>query len=310
MPPERAHPRPCGEHSSSLSLPITPSGSSPPVRGARHPDRQLLQPRGLIPARAGSTVGRCGQGCGAWAHPRPCGEHERIWAVTGVDTGSSPPVRGALEALEPDIPCSGLIPARAGSTHGIMGTTTRSRAHPRPCGEHSALSRPDSRGQGSSPPVRGAPTAAEPPAHVPGLIPARAGSTQPPHRPSAWPRAHPRPCGEHVVFKAILPIVSGSSPPVRGAPEVQFTFPSRTGLIPARAGSTYPFSISPIASGAHPRPCGEHRLTSHGGRMHLGSSPPVRGAHLLTWGFIPYTGKIGLLWSQSLRPEYTINNCS
>ena len=132
-----AHPRPCGEHSSSLSLPITPSGSSPPVRGARHPDRQLLQPRGLIPARAGSTVGRCGQGCGAWAHPRPCGEHERIWAVTGVDTGSSPPVRGALSIVELLIFAFGLIPARAGSTILSLDLLVCSWAHPRPCGEHS-----------------------------------------------------------------------------------------------------------------------------------------------------------------------------
>ena len=188
MPPERAHPRPCGEHSSSLSLPITPSGSSPPVRGARHPDRQLLQPRGLIPARAGSTVGRCGQGCGAWAHPRPCGEHERIWAVTGVDTGSSPPVRGA--------PYSALI------------------------------------------------------------------------------------------------------------------FSSAAGLIPARAGSTRVADHLGVRFRAHPRPCGEHGAGRRIANPHRGSSPPVRGAHLLTWGFIPYTGKIGLLWSQSLRPEYTINNCS
>ncbi len=104
--------------------------------------------------------------------------------------------------------------------------------------------------------------------------------------------------------------ILGSSPPVRGAQSKVRGRMLLLGLIPARAGSTQSNYTHNVAIGAHPRPCGEHWVDSLHVLVEAGSSPPVRGAHLLTWGFIPYTGKIGLLWSQSLRPEYTINNCS
>ena len=122
--------------------------------------------------------------------------------------------------------------------------------------------------------------------------------------------AHPRPCGEHRSDSLAVMVPAGSSPPVRGAHEVEDVSDDGLGLIPARAGSTSLQSWNSEQTRAHPRPCGEHDILDPSGRVVLGSSPPVRGAHLLTWGFIPYTGKIGLLWSQSLRPEYTINNCS
>ena len=141
---------------------------------------------------------------------------------------------------------------------------------------------------GSSPPVRGARHERSCLTPRGGLIPARAGSTAATPAASAAAGAHPRPCGEHHVREIPQNAPPGSSPPVRGA---------------------HPLMM-PTDWAAHPRPCGEHVLNFMAMDYHQGSSPPVRGAHLLTWGFIPYTGKIGLLWSQSLRPEYTINNCS
>ena len=163
---------------------------------------------------------------------------------------------------------------------------------------------------GSSPPVRGAHLGDAHVRSVLGLIPARAGSTacSAGGPPAGW--AHPRPCGEHVPKRLSQSVQAGSSPPVRGARRQIVSENPHQGLIPARAGSTKFLARLMTDCGAHPRPCGEHRESCHLYRLEAGSSPPVRGAHLLTWGFIPYTGKIGLLWSQSLRPEYTINNCS
>ena len=184
------------------------------------------------------------------------------------------------------------------------------RAHPRPCGEHNDGVLRYVHHQGSSPPVRGALAPARQGRCRSGLIPARAGSTRIRGLPDPAPRAHPRPCGEHERGVCQKRLGVGSSPPVRGALQLQAWGQWPTGLIPARAGSTAVVRHELGAIRAHPRPCGEHTGLRYVRVAVRGSSPPVRGAHLLTWGFIPYTGKIGLLWSQSLRPEYTINNCS
>ena len=158
--------------------------------------------------------------------------------------------------------------------------------------------------------MRGAPKAICGAGAPAGLIPARAGSTFRRSDSSSPNRAHPRPCGEHTPAAARIERPTGSSPPVRGAHKIGCTLEKCRGLIPARAGSTIATKFRHWDSRAHPRPCGEHFRWIMFATTRWGSSPPVRGAHLLTWGFIPYTGKIGLLWSQSLRPEYTINNCS
>ena len=111
------------------------------------------------------------------AHPRPCGEHAHSGAADLFRSGSSPPVRGAqfLNPLARIL--GGLIPARAGSTRCLHANDRLSRAHPRPCGEHTLTDKPDVKRGGSSPPVRGAQENGLEPCHQSGLIPARAGST-------------------------------------------------------------------------------------------------------------------------------------
>ena len=132
--------------------------------------------------------------------------------------------------------------------------------------------------RGSSPPVRGAPLRELQVRRSAGLIPARAGST-------LWltwlrrlPRAHPRPCGEHIAAILGVEPAWGSSPPVRGALMICSAPPIRCGLIPARAGSTKLPILPRNSARAHPRPCGEHVNLSRGSRIVEGSSPPVRGA--------------------------------
>ncbi len=52
------HPRMCGEHLPDVSLAVPLPGSSPHVRGARPCLPLVAEPCGIIPACAGSTVGR------------------------------------------------------------------------------------------------------------------------------------------------------------------------------------------------------------------------------------------------------------
>ena len=51
-----------------------------------------------------------------WAHPRACGENERIGRNDYRLAGSSPRVRGKLRAAQVGVRMSRLIPARAGKT--------------------------------------------------------------------------------------------------------------------------------------------------------------------------------------------------
>ena len=236
--PPGAHPRPCGEHSLLQMRSLLHLGSSPPVRGAQHVHIPEPAPRGLIPARAGSTVGCTGGRVCRWAHPRPCGEHSLLQMRSLLHLGSSPPVRGAQHVHIPEPAPRGLIPARAGSTVGCTGGRVCRWAHPRPCGEHESARVAEWVEPGSSPPVRGALQEINAPHAYRGLIPARAGSTSAASRTVARHRAHPRPCGEHGRLAPPQHASAGSSPPVRGAPYHRNRHLVCCGLIPARAGST------------------------------------------------------------------------
>ena len=255
----RAHPRPCGEHGAWIFGTATILGSSPPVRGARY--QRLRQPAGcgLIPARAGSTLWFSSMVLFYWAHPRPCGEHTVTETRENITAGSSPPVRGALASTLGLSISSGLIPARAGSTAMTIVFKLSQRAHPRPCGEHGSDHSTTRAVSGSSPPVRGAHRCAGLVNTPAGLIPARAGSTRPCPMPLASIWAHPRPCGEHPLWRRRALPLRGSSPPVRGARRRAEPYDRNPGLIPARAGSTSFFPRACCGVWAHPRPCGEHQ---------------------------------------------------
>ena len=105
--------------------------------------------------------------------------------------------------------------------------------------------------------------------------------------------AHPRPCGEHYQVDQVIELEQGSSPPVRGARQLNEDGDVPPGLIPARAGSTRLARHRRHDSRAHPRPCGEHGAAQSPRPLLRGSSPPVRGAlkrvaaEGLTGGLIP-----------------------
>ncbi len=65
---------------------------------------------------------------------------------------------------------------------------------------------------------------------------------------------------------------------MRGAPTVDWPSEYRTGIIPARAGSTTDAAGRRRRWRDHPRSCGEHIHLSRGHHTRPGSSPLVRGA--------------------------------
>ena len=131
-------------------------------------------------------------------------------------------------------------------------------AHPRACGEHVRPSGVIVVYSGSSPRVRGA--------RCP-----RISST-------SVHGAHPRACGEHTSAMNQPVAKVGSSPRVRGARKLRVPESRLTGLIPARAGSTGDATREFGAIEAHPRACGEHRVSASSRSAVGGSSPRVRGA--------------------------------
>ena len=149
-------------------------------------------------------------------------------------------MRGALRVtLGKFYPC-GIIPAHAGSTCPYHCPGQWLRDHPRACGEHYVRFLQHWYLKGSSPRMRGA--LVEPfllLRFMGGIIPAHAGSTEHYGTYSAAGRDHPRACGEHGQRYKTFPRAMGSSVVRLGVGRRLRDFPSRHGIIPAHAGSTY-----------------------------------------------------------------------
>ena len=137
-PPEAelgAHPRSRGEHCGAVNSTEMSPGSSPLARGTLRSRRGLSRLIGLIPARAGNTLGELVLSGAIGAHPRSRGEHSTMDANLWNLPGSSPLARGT--------------PAPGTSAPPPIW------AHPRSRGEHAPKVRRWSRQMGSSPLARG-----------------------------------------------------------------------------------------------------------------------------------------------------------
>ena len=91
----RDHPRIRGEHIVAWMAKHENAGSSPHTRGAPPPIRHPSAPSRIIPAYAGSTLGRRRHQDRRPDHPRIRGEHPSSEFETYHDGGSSPHTRGA-----------------------------------------------------------------------------------------------------------------------------------------------------------------------------------------------------------------------
>ena len=216
-------------------------------------------------------------------HPRVCGEHHGTTAAKSRAGGSSPRMRGALDALPDRGLCWWIIPAYAGSTCPGWPRAWLRTDHPRVCGEHVIAGTGSVSGAGSSPRMRGAHRFHYPMRRVHRIIPAYAGSTlcgSLGRRRTSLLLAgdHPRVCGEHVNNGRQNGREWGSSPRMRGAPVWITPGVIRSGIIPAYAGSTRCSGFRRRSDRDHPRVCGEHGKGKVNRRSKDGSSPRMRGA--------------------------------
>ena len=129
------HPRVCGEKLMYAALLKYRRGSPPRVRGkgknAYRPERTT----GITPACAGKSPVLISLMVIRRDHPRVCGEKERTSRCSCWTEGSPPRVRGKDFWHYADVYSTGITPACAGKSLTIQKMTTRSRDHPRVCGE-------------------------------------------------------------------------------------------------------------------------------------------------------------------------------
>ena len=157
--------------------------------------------------------------------------------------GSSPLARGLPGPRGSQGAKGGIIPARAGFTHLIIGSPTQSRDHPRSRGVYRLAPRWGASRRGSSPLARGLRTASASATTVGRIIPARAGFTQSAGRRTRRTADHPRSRGVYAARDFRVSFTAGSSPLARGLPAPRPQQERGSGIIPARAGFT------PCASG-------------------------------------------------------------
>ena len=213
-----AHPRVCGENAQVYNQVLPQGGSPPRVRGKLAGFSEQEVARRLTPACAGKTT--------AQSAPFPSG------------SGSPPRVRGKHGHSDGRQQHRRLTPACAGKTSlGAVRLGGRG-AHPRVCGENHIGWGPMRGHEGSPPRVRGKQRQRLGRPALPRLTPACAGKTGSAGYANAFPRAHPRVCGENSCDGLILNRATGSPPRVRGKRHQRHLGGVLRGLTPACAGKT------------------------------------------------------------------------
>ena len=152
-------------------------GSSPLARGLPNSNVLVGIGIGIIPARAGFTIGSALIGDNEPDHPRSRGVYRhRVW-LSAVGLGSSPLARGLLLIQVGAQPVDRIIPARAGFTVSHFRIGVPSQDHPRSRGVYSSPPWSPWVSTGSSPLARGLLTVVVVAIGALRIIPARAGFT-------------------------------------------------------------------------------------------------------------------------------------
>ena len=233
-----------------------------------------------IPAYAGKTGFCMIEKLGLTEHPRVCGENRTCYGGTRYSSGTSPRMRGKRCPTPPRRPRRRNIPAYAGKTSPNPQSDSPLSEHPRVCGENGLALRGGDSTPGTSPRMRGKPHRHRYPTHHPGNIPAYAGKTV--LRITAVPEdaEHPRVCGENVILFCTAYGSHGTSPRMRGKRGGAAGSVLLERNIPAYAGKTNMFAITPMVSAEHPRVCGENPRGALRGAAAHGTSPRMRGKPL------------------------------
>ena len=112
------------------------------------------------------------------------------------------------------------------------------------------------------------------------IIPAHAGQTRSMHRFCGLKTDHPRACGANRQSKLCCPLMSGSSPRMRGKHVELCEMAHIDRIIPAHAGQMRPAPAITTKNTDHPRACGANASGLGVMEPLCGSSPRMRGKHV------------------------------
>ena len=275
--PCRDHPRSRGVYLAVGRATCAADGSSPLARGLLGDLVEGVDPRRIIPARAGFTPTGPTPTSPRADHPRSRG----VYAVPGpgVDDrpGSSPLARGLHQARLRRPGLRRIIPARAGFTACRQTRAPRARDHPRSRGVYTRRPPSTTGPPGSSPLARGLPGTIDDTVVGRRIIPARAGFTRPFAAGPGRDWDHPRSRGVYVAPVAQGQGAPGSSPLARGLRLGPAGSGAHAGIIPARAGFTLTFRNTLPLLRDHPRSRGVYFESGAQIMGDGGSSPLARG---------------------------------
>ena len=192
------------------------AGSSPRMRGTLLQQHGFSESLRFIPAYAGNATRRSFVQYAHSVHPRVCGERLNGTGMMHDNAGSSPRMRGTREHLRPFPFSERFIPAYAGNAHPSKPHMSFLSVHPRVCGERAGKRTRNQRRYGSSPRMRGTPSAHRQPRRSRRFIPAYAGNASLASPLSPGSPVHPRVCGERVGRARGTSAQFGSSPRMRG----------------------------------------------------------------------------------------------
>ncbi|RYP99501.1 hypothetical protein PG22506_1228 [Bifidobacterium pseudolongum subsp. globosum] len=271
-------------------------GSSPRMRGKPIVSIALLVMARIIPAHAGQTGLSSRWFLWRTDHPRACGANWSIIITSGRSSGSSPRMRGKLVIGDLFEKLQRIIPAHAGQTTTASPPATPCTDHPRACGAngkcHPPPGPPDhpracgansanwtstTGPDGSSPRMRGKPSAPFAAQQAVRIIPAHAGQTSWCWRTRRPGSDHPRACGANDAKEPFDVVEDGSSPRMRGKLPWRPRQDSRIRIIPAHAGQTPMRHLLAFLVSDHPRACGANGINVNGAFYDGGSSPRMRG---------------------------------
>ena len=257
MVPGRDHPRSRGVYFELLGPARFDRGSSPLARGLREPALVLVDPTGIIPARAGFTADPREIRSRERDHPRSRGVYGSVGSVTSSAVGSSPLARGLRQLGGLDVDGPRIIPARAGFTEDIVAVLPFSQDHPRSRGVYGDSSTDDGVGAGSSPLARGLHFGEDALILARRIIPARAGFTNRTadyiRRAKDHPRSrgvYERPARPGAAVLRIIPARAGFTSPRRGVNGHRRDHPCSRGVyIKGDVPTNYFYGSSPLARG-------------------------------------------------------------